>query len=246
MANANNANAPVAPPPPPPPAPAVNMTNAQLQQIIQAAAPAAAPARRKAEKRLSPFTTGRDVDWLAWKANYVRVAALNGWDEDEKRHQILASMEGLACRLIQTVQVDNPPLTSDEIIAAFEARFLPPAAGQMAKEDFNEARQRRTETVNAWHTRIVEIFLRAYPTRDLDTDSQLIEKFIGGIYHPTVQERTFVAQPTTMLDALNIATSMVAAVRLIHSHSKAPLTAADRDLLASLRSPDDRGERRRG
>ena len=204
-------------------APAVGMTADQLPQLIQAVtpAPAAAAPRRKAEKRLAPFSTGKDTDWLAWKATYLRVAELNDWDEEEKRKQILASMEGLAMRLVQTIKVDAPvKLTSDQILTAYENRFLPPAAGQLAREDFREARQRRSESVNAWHTRISEIFARAYPARDIETDSQLIEQYVGGFYHPTVQERTFVTNPTTMTEALNTATSMVAAVRLINAHSK--------------------------
>ena len=111
-------------------APAVGMTADQLQQLIQAVTPAPAPApatRRKAEKRLAPFSTGKDTDWLAWKATYLRVAELNDWDEDEKRKQILASMEGLAMRLVQTIKVDAPvKLTSDQILIAYENRFLPP------------------------------------------------------------------------------------------------------------------------
>ena len=153
-------------------------------------------------------------------------------------------MECLACRQVQTVPVDgappgNVPMNYTEILNAYEPCFLPPAAGQMAREDFNMAKQGDHETVTAWHTRLVEIFCRAYPTNDQDTDTQLIEKFVAGLNHPTVQERTFVLRPPTMSAALAEATSMVAAVRLINHSQGGP--KRDSASLAILK-----GCRRRG
>ena len=216
----------------------IQMTQDQLNQLITAATGGGA-ARRRQEKRLTPFSTGQSADWLAWRANFTRVASLNNWTDDEKRSQILAAMEGLACRQVQTVPVDGVPpantkMTYTEVLDAYEQRFLPPAAGQMAREDFHMAKQGDHETVTAWHTRLVEIFCRAYPARDQDADTQLIEKFIAGLNHPTVQERTFVLRPASMSAALAEATSMVAAVRLINHSQGGPKSQADRNLLMSL------------
>ena len=55
----------------------VQMTQDQLDRLITAAT-GGGTARRRQEKRLTPFSTSQSADWLAWRANFNRVASLNG------------------------------------------------------------------------------------------------------------------------------------------------------------------------
>ena len=178
----------------------------QLQQLINAVAQ---PGR--SGKRLTPFSSTNATDWLAWRENFMHVAALKDWTPQQRKLEILAAMEGLACRQVRTIDVDG--LTWEQVLDAYGNRFLPPAAGQLAREEFASSKQYDQESITSWHTRIAELYSRAYPNGDVENDTVLIDRFIFGLFHPDVMERTLDVNPNTMTAALATATMKLANVQ---------------------------------
>jgi hypothetical protein len=82
----------------------------------------------------------------------------------------------------------------------------------MSKTQFQQAKQGEREAIIAYHTRLRELFSRAYPTANPQRAAELIDKFILGLAHPVVRDRTFDAHPGTYSDALDTATSKAAGV----------------------------------
>ena len=194
----------------------VVFTDQQFQQLLTNTAP-----RPGSEKRLPPFSSANATDWLSWKATFLRVAELKNWNDGQRRAQILAAMEGLACRQVQTINVDGPPqMTWREILTAYGNRFLPPAAGQLARQEFSSAAQATGESITAWHTRISELYSRAYPAGNVETDQQLCEQFMLGIANKEVMTRTFDVNPNTMTQCLEVATTKQANVKRVAQHFK--------------------------
>ena len=191
-------------------APGVNLQPDQLQQLIQAVGGGNG---NRSSKRLTPFSSADPTDWIAWRTTFGRVAELQQWNDNQKRLQLLAAMEGLACRQVSTIDVDG--MGWEEILNAYGNRFLPPAAGQLAREQFSAAKQWESEGITAWHTRLSELYGRAYPNGNLDTDRILIEKFVMGLNHATVLDRTWDTDPQTMQAALNTATTKLANVERV-------------------------------
>ena len=211
------------------------MDDAQFQQLLQNVAP-----RPASEKRLPAFSSGNPTDWLSWRSTFLRIAELKQWNDDMRRSQILAAMEGLACRQVQTIDVDAGPMTWQEILVAYGNRFLPPAAGKLAREEFANAKQVDGESITAWHTRISELFLRAYPGNNVETDITLLDRFVLGLANKEVMSRTFDGEYHTMTEALQIATTKMANVKRVEAAIRADGGAvrSHRNFLMSLEAQD--------
>ena len=65
----------------------------------------------------------------------MHVAELKAWTPQQRKLEILAAMEGLACRQVRTIDVDGMTWRT-RFSNAYGNRFLPPAAGQLAREEF--------------------------------------------------------------------------------------------------------------
>ena len=165
----------------------------------------------------------------------MRVAELQQWNPQQRKLQILAAMEGLACRQVSTIDTDG--MTWEEVLTAYGNRFLPPAAGQLAREQFRAAKQWQQEDITAWHTRLTELYARAFPDGNLETDVVLIEQFVLGLAHPKVMEKTLDTSPQTMQAALNSATTKLANVERVQR-----ATGAGRRGVMSLNHPAESEE----
>ena len=115
-------------------------------------------------------------------------------------------MEGAANRAVSDLNVEtfaNVTLTLD----AYEERFIPRAAAQLARAEFDHACQASNETVFQWHTRLREIFSRAYPERAATADRPLIDKFTIGLVDSALARHMLDHQPATFAQALQTAQS---------------------------------------
>lgn len=176
-----------------------------MAQAVAEALPAAAPAAQGGGKRLTPFSSGEPSDWIAWKRVFENTRTLKGWNDVEAKNQLVAAMEGMACRNVADIPTDGEDVTWKTLMAAYSNRFLPPATGKAARRDFAAARQVEKESMVQWHTRVRETFLRAYPEQNAEESIDLIEKFLFGIYNPRVREGAVNENPDTMTAALNVA-----------------------------------------
>ena len=184
------------------------MAPAQFQAILDAVRP---PANN--EKKLPPFSTGLPNDWVAWRTTYGNIANLKNWTDDQRKAQLIAAMEGTAVRMV--THVDTGPLLWNQVLDAYGNHFLPAAQSHLAETQFQSAKQGEREAIVAWHTRLRELFSRANPGVDEENSKQLISKFVFGLAHPVVKDRTYDTHPDTYSRALEVATSKAAGVLIM-------------------------------
>ena len=188
----------------------VTMTDAQLQRLLTrltgaAAAVGPVPAPR-GFRRLTIFTSAEGAEWRVWRRNFVTIIAINEWADLRARRELASAMEGAASRAVSDLDVTtfaNVTLTLD----AYEERFIPRAAAQLARAEFDRARQASNETVLQWHTRLREIFSRAYPERVATNDRPLIDKFTIGLVDSALARHMLDHQPASFSQALQTAQS---------------------------------------
>lgn len=183
------------------------------------------------ERKLSVFSTANAEDWLNWREHYNAVSDLKGWDEEYRRKMIRSSMYGDALACVSGIHIDEipahpgapaqplnglpavapraarPALTSEQILDAYEAKFVPEGNSYYARQAFLESRQRHSESLVEWHTRLIRLYRRAEPQANTDTTKELIERFGTGIHDHRIIEELVNKRPDTMSKALNIATS---------------------------------------
>ena len=86
-------------------------------------------------------------------------------------------------------RADTTNYTLDQLLAALEERFLPTAAGELARIAFTTARQSEDESVIAWHGRARDMFERANPHLDGCNARDLIERFILGLTNNKIRRK---------------------------------------------------------
>ncbi len=171
----------------------------QLQLVLAAARP------RPIGKKLTLFSSGDGVEWRTWRKQYNHAVAINGWDNARQLHEIAGSMDGSAALSVDDIDPAVNNMTPAQLLDAYELRFLPEAAGQLARTEFKGARQNVGETILQWHSRVRGLFTRAYPQGNVHDDRHLIETFYEGLVDAPVRRYVFDAHPATFAAALTVA-----------------------------------------
>lgn len=217
-----------------------------VNDAVAAAVAAALPAGvggGLGERKLPAFETGVAEDWIQWRMTFNNIADLKGWDEDRRCAMIKASMSGYAILAVSAVQygpwaavpavVAAPgvaaqaaiparlALTSEEILDAYEARFVTAANSSFARRTFRQAVQGDDETLVAWYTRLIMLYRRTAPNADLETTQELLEAWQEGLISPTIQEHLMDHIPKTMSEALQLATQKAATITMLTAGARA-------------------------
>lgn len=151
--------------------------------------------------RPRPFTNKPDEEeWLLWRKHFENVAKLNGWSVTQSKLALAASLTGQASAAVQDITTDDDSQTLQQVLAAYEARFLPPSASQLARMTFDSARQIPGEDLLTYHSRLRTLWSRAYPT--VADPTPLIRKFALGLQKAAVRLQTLRSAPTTYDSAL--------------------------------------------
>lgn len=168
------------------------------------------------KRKLPEYTSGDPVAWLEWRVTYNNIRELNGWNDDAVCvAQIKGAMGGYAAVAVQGI--DNA--TPGGLLDAYEARFCTAAASVQARQQFLAAKQEPTESIVAWHTRVRTLYRRADAAADLEGTKELIDRFVFGLHHPVVMERTLDTAPANMTDALREAASKAATIACVAEHT---------------------------
>ena len=192
---------------------AQQLTDAQFQQLLQRVGGGGN------KRKLATFASGDSTEWLQWRAGFANINALNGWDDANAVAHIKAAMTGYAAMAVQGIHHDNPA----ELLNLYEAKFCTAAASVQARQQFLSAKQEESESITAWHTRVKMLYRRADVGANTETTKELIDRFIFGLSHATVMERTLDARPANMTDALAEAANRAATLATIKEmHGRKP------------------------
>lgn len=181
-----------------------NLTEAQFQQLL-------ARVSSGSKRKLATFASGDSTEWLQWRAGFSNVRALNNWNDADAVAHIKAAMTGYAAMAVQGMDHATP----NGLLDLYEAKFCTAAASVQARQQFLAATQDEKESITAWHTRVKMLYRRSDVNADMERTKELVDKFIFGLAHETVLERTLDARPTNMTDALAEATNRAATLATI-------------------------------
>jgi hypothetical protein len=253
-ANAGNQGGPPDAPPVVPPAAAVAalpnagqvlIGAAALAQILAAVqhqsqvavAGAGAPLHKRAgSTRLKAFSSTDAVEWMSWKTHYLKVCEINVWPNIRRVREARAAMAEKAARhtadVVPVYVADlaaNPPVqittTWQDLIARYQEKFMPPAAGVHSRAEYNIAKQISSEDVGGWHARLRDLYNRAYPGKEVDQNFPLIEKFLTQLINKEVGKFVLERDPATFAAALALAQTKTATDVMFKTASRANIHA---------------------
>jgi hypothetical protein len=97
-----------------------------------------------------------------------------------------------------------PPVlvtTWEDFIARYQEKFMPAAAGVYSQAKYQIAKQLSSEDVGGWHAQLRDLYNRAYPGQEVNTNHLLIEKFIMQLINKEVGKFVYKRAPTTLAEA---------------------------------------------
>ena len=201
------------------------------QQQQQAAQAAAAAGQAAAQAAVLPAAIHATVDsktiptigkvdgteWLTFIRKFNRVVNLTHWNDAIAIERLCLAMNGEAYRAIQAIPTDGR--TFEEVVADFQKRFLPAAAGHAAIGRFEAAKQSKGESLISWHARIGDLYMQAYPLDDgWRHSTQLIRAFTKGLSNEKVMDHTYIMAPTEFDQALTVAHSREGTLAMLPSN----------------------------
>lgn len=175
---------------------ALQLNNDQLRQLIQGV--------RGSGRKLHSLDETSATAWVTWRGHFETVFAINNWQELRGCQEIKAAMTGAAALLVADIPLPDPPAV-DEMLDDYALRFMPPAAGQVARTEFHALQQKPEETIAMYHGRGRELFLRAYPGQHAEGSVLLIQQFALGLADSEVARFVLDRNPETYADASNLA-----------------------------------------
>ena len=212
---------PPAPPPAAAPAPAgaahnVVLGPAQFQELLGAIQHPQQQQQRRERSKLTPFVSTQPADWREFRQRCNVGKAINGWGEHDAKQMVRNACEGPAAKRMMTVSFGGDPAldpvpadakTYEQYMNDVELRFQHREASAIAISDFKKARMRAEEDYVAWHTRLYDIYVLAYPNRDGETDQDLIRAFIMGLDNQVIADHLMDRDPQAYQQCLTIAQS---------------------------------------
>ena len=192
--------------PPPYQGPPVQLTNDQFDQLFGRRRQG-----KKAEAKLTTFTSTLASDWRDFRIRANNAKALNGWTDSEAKRMVLSVMEGAAGKRVKGVPLGGDPdavprpadaKTFEEYLSELQLRFQHREASSLAIAEFHRSRQRADEDFLPWHTRLSDIFQLAYPTKNPETDPDLIRQYILGLMDRVIADHLMDRDPKTYNDCL--------------------------------------------
>lgn len=192
----------------------------QAQQAAEAAAQQAqqhaqggAGGGGRGRVKIMTFSNGQDEDWLVWKFHFDKAKTLNGYTVQEAKLALSAAMKGRAAAAVMDIDVANQQETLDQLLAHYDGRFLPASASQMARVSFDQAAQKPNETILDFHSRLRQLWNRAYPN-NADV-VLLIRKFSLGLRKREIREQVVRQNPQTYGTALEAAQNEASVMRVV-------------------------------
>lgn len=185
----------------------VNMDANQFEQFLQRVGARGQAANNT--HKANPLKRSEPLEWKTWRENFETIVEINGWEPARTKREIKAAMLEEAAVLTQDIAIraDDAAFTVQELLDAYEARFVPPAASALALAEFQAAKQEAAETAVKFHSRLRGLFIRAYPNQaaQANVNVDLINNFTQRLRHPDTQMFCLSQNPATFAAALTLA-----------------------------------------
>jgi hypothetical protein len=160
---------------------------------------------RAGSTRLKAFSSTDSVEWMSWKTHYLEVCEINAWPNIRwVREARVAMSEKAARHTVDVVPVyvadlaAIPPIqvtTWQDLIAKYQEKFMPAAAGVYSHAEYNIAKQILSEDVGGWHARLRNLYNRAYHGEEVNHNLPSIKKFVTQLINKEVVKFVFERDP---------------------------------------------------
>jgi len=185
----------------------------------------ALPQRDNGSKKLSILTSTKDIEWKTWRLNFHIVSRINGWNDLRSRREAASALEGAAKRAVS--DIDHETIGDIQgLLDAYEERFVTQASSDLTRVTFMRSAQEHDESILAWHTRVRDYFLQAYPHTLTHTNRTLIDQFILGLQDIKIIEYVWDFKPATFSEALRAANNKAASIAVVNSRRNPSSTGA--------------------
>ena len=182
-------------------------------------------------------------NWNSFKSQFIRYVTEVELNPQEQLSCLVNCLRGIALDVF-SANPANLALTFDDLMQRLESVFGDPDTGQLARVNFEQARQKEGESLQLWSQRLYQMGVKAFPTfGGCEMESKIIEHFCMRSLHQLHGSSVFFNEnPKSMLEAQRfiqrrLTTSMVhkseqktTRVRLLlpaddsdHSDSEVPL-----------------------
>ena len=225
------------------------LTPAMFQQLMANQRPAGAGPPAGGFRKLAPLKSADPIEWDTWRKTFEQTVICNAWDHARARRELYASMEGEAHHQVRNIPVNAVPDANgvvppvEDMLNAYQERFVPESAITLARERFRAARQKPEETNNQYHNRVRYLWTAANPNAaadQLEDNRDAREVFLFGLRNDAVREQTAMQHPETFTRCLALANNNEATIRQlqrrnpfhkrgIHSMASPSTAAMDKD-----------------
>ncbi len=204
------------------------------QAIANGIAPAAPAAPAPSGVRKIPLfeETGDATAWATWITRFETVANIAGWNEARMKAELKAGMSGAAALVTRDINIQDPR-TFQQVKNDYQDRFITPADSDQARADFSLAQQGAEESLLEFHSRLRELFTRAYPAAMGNIDGApmgqiLRDRFISGLLHPAIKEYTWDQRPANYMECLAVVQRKQATLQLLSPSPQGPNSQTNR------------------
>ncbi len=171
-----------------------------------------------AVRKIPTYTEAEDpAEWTVWRRRFETICEIMAWPQERRVRELSAAMGGQAARAV--ADIPTAGRNYDAVVADYEARFITPAASELARSEFNAARQEPGESILEWHARIRSLFLRAYPGQAADgvgaAGIPLRERFIKGLESDVIKEYVWDHRPADYAACLASAQNKMATLTMM-------------------------------
>ncbi len=233
----------------------VAMSQAMGQALAAAggaagAAPAAPAGVGQGGRKVPAFDSLDPTEWKTWKNRFSTIAQIAGWNDLRARQELFASMTGVAAKVVSDIAIIDPaggppagvpPRNLARVLRDYENRFVTAEASDQAKAEFNTAQQLTDESLLEWHSRLRDLFLRAYPGAEVDNDpggQMLRDRFTGGLDNREIKVYVYDRRPANYRACLADAQRKQATL-LLMSEDKRKIPKGQQHVVAAIGTKED-------
>ena len=194
--------------------------------------------------QVANFSSGDPMEWEVFKRNFAVFTAMLPATATvkQKKAYLLTHLHGEAAAKAADLygKLGDDNFTLDNMLRDLTSTFNPAAAGQMARSVYETAKQLPTETIESWHIRLKQLYIRAYPDDDADSSQHLIRHYMQHLFHEEYRASVCLKAPNTYKRALEATQEVIAALSI--NCPKLAFDIAGGNLQANTPMPDIKQE----
>ena len=157
---------------------------------------------------IQPFDGSDPKAFRPWVKEINKYCAIVSADEDRKKRVTFGTSRGVVSSFIERFLRDNQNVTYRDLVAELTSRFSDVADSHSALQILRKIKQNRSETIQAFHERIMDVAEQAFINvnlADFAYQEQLVVCFTDGLCDNRIARHIIRQRPTNLEDALKAA-----------------------------------------